>query len=207
MISRVIICTKVAHSPILRKRGSCISPMVEGKTACCRVLLEMNVGGKKFRSQRNKVEHCLSPCLTANVMKKKVWRHWWKKREVLCSLMQMMRWPLLDRIFWLRGEAVSSEVIKSGREQITFSFLRLALDIIGRCAICAFKWTYAALRLKASKLRENWIKWRPALSSLVTFCFFFSSLCPRSRRRMQRKNSKYEFCDYLLFCIICMLSA
>lgn len=59
--------------------------MVEGKTACCRVLLEMNVGGKKFRSQRNKVEHCLSPCLTANVMKKKS----------VTPLMEEKRGPLL----------------------------------------------------------------------------------------------------------------
>lgn len=35
---------------------------------------------------------------------------------------------------------------KLGENKITFSFHHLVLDIIGRHAICAFKWTYAALR-------------------------------------------------------------
>ena len=70
MISRVIIYTKVTHSPILRRRGSCFPPLVKGKTACFHVLSQrwMWEAGSCC-SQRNKVEHCLSPCPTANAIK------------------------------------------------------------------------------------------------------------------------------------------
>lgn len=65
MISRVIIYTKVAHSPILR-RQSCF-PLVKGKRnkfSC--VLLKMTIGGKKLFTEK----HWLQLCSTANVIRK-----------------------------------------------------------------------------------------------------------------------------------------
>lgn len=68
MISRVIIYTKVAHSPIIRRQGSCFLPPVKGKTACFHVFSSRWIEAS-YCSQRNKAEHCLSPCPTANVIK------------------------------------------------------------------------------------------------------------------------------------------
>ena len=71
MISRVIIYEKVAHSPILRRQGSCFLPPVKGKSVCFHVFsLRWMHAARSCCSQRNKVEHCLSPCPTANVIKK-----------------------------------------------------------------------------------------------------------------------------------------
>ena len=48
MISRVIIYTKVAHSPILRRQGSCFSSSGQGENNAFSRVLQMNVGGKKL---------------------------------------------------------------------------------------------------------------------------------------------------------------